>query len=91
MNDNTIVVHNEYGEVESKSTYRPELIARCGLKKSIFIPQGTILCGGLVKIECVMPFLELVIGIGEDHTARLIISEDALCALNNLKSEVTIF
>ena len=86
-----VMVNDRKGDVESISEYNTQRMARMATKKSIFIPKGSILVGGLVKIECPLPFLELVFSIGKDHTARLLISEDALCALNKLEPDVTIF
>ena len=53
------------------------------LNRKIKIKKGSKLLKAPCKIELVGGHYEIIIGIGKDHTASLIISRDALEALNN--------
>lgn len=61
------------------------------LPKTIMIPVGTVLSAAPVRIDLAPGHYDLLIGIGDDHTARLIIDEEALRALRDLKPEVAIY
>jgi len=61
------------------------------LPKNILIPLGSILSVAPRKIEYHSKHYDLLIGIGKDHTARLIIDEDALRELAILEPEIGIF
>ena len=52
------------------------------LPKTIIIPKGVTLSSAPLKIELSDEWYELLIGIGNDHTARLLIDADAVRALN---------
>lgn len=61
------------------------------LIRNLLIPRGSILSVAPSSTQHHIRHYELLIGIGKDHHAKLIISEPALMALQNLEAEVTIF
>ena len=69
----------------------PEYKSRTALGKNIFIPADTVLTEAPAKIEHYTKHYEVTIGIGPDHTARLIIDEDSVMALRRLEPKITIF
>jgi len=58
------------------------------LPKIIIIPKGVTVSSAPSKIELSDEWYELTIGIGKDHTARLLIDDDALRALNAIEPTV---
>jgi hypothetical protein len=63
---------------------------KIALPKSIFIPKGTVLSSGPSVITLHEHHYELIIGIGKDHTATLLISESAMTVLKKIEPEVVI-
>lgn len=62
---------------------------RLKLNKTIVIPADSVLEEAPKRIILSENHYELIIGIGNDEHAKLIIHEDAIKALRNIKSEVT--
>ena len=63
---------------------------RLSLPKSILIPAGVILTEASCKVEGCRVWYHLTIGIGADHTAELVIDDEAMEALKKIHPEVTI-
>jgi len=74
---------------ESRAVYgdRKE---RMALNRNILIPSNTILDAAPCGLQLIEDHFELLIEIGNDHTARLLISRSALRALNNLEPKTVI-
>lgn len=64
---------------------------RLKLGKNVLIPAESILTEAPKKIEFNTPHYDLIIPIGKDHTALLIIDEAALLELHKLNPEIAIF
>jgi hypothetical protein len=61
------------------------------LGKQITIPADTALdSGDITKVHFVEKTYEIIIGIGNDHTASLYIEESALKALQNDKNKISL-
>lgn len=65
-------------------------IKRKMLGKTITIPKGIVLSAAPKKIALHGEWYDLVIGIGNDHTARLLIDDDAMRALSGIEPQVNI-
>lgn len=68
-----------------------DIIKEQHLNRNIIIPKGSIFTEGPTKTVYYERHYELLIGIGNDHYAKLVIDEDALRALNLSKPEIAIF
>jgi len=69
----------------------PERRAKLLLPKTIIIPRKTELLSAPRKIELANDWYEVLIPIGNDHTAKLLIDEDAIRALNSIEPTAIIF
>ena len=58
------------------------------LKREIVIPVGTKLETAPTSITLIAPHYEILIGIGNDETMSVYISEDALKELEEYKNEI---
>jgi len=73
-----------------KEHYDNSQYSESELGRTLIIPSEAKLSSGIAKIEFSEKTYELNIGIGKDHTAVLLIGEEALQELKKYKNDVTI-
>lgn len=64
---------------------------RFSLGKNILLSVGTTMEEAPVNITLIAPHYEIIIGIGNDHHAKFLISEEAAKALFGVKQNAVIF
>ena len=76
--------------IESREKFGNGIDSKMLLPKTITIPANIVLTSAPKNIELYGKWYDLVIGIGNDHTARLLIDDDALRALAMVEPQVNI-
>lgn len=64
---------------------------RFTLGRNILLSSGTIMFQAPVNLTLIAPHYEITIGIGDDHFAKFLISEEAAKALFGIKKDTVIF